>query len=98
MAGFFAAIEEDTRVKLVHIGLYAALMVYWQQHGRGRVIFPPPRQIMDMAKVSARSTYQRYLRELHAYGYIRYLASYYPPRRSAILLPDVSSFGENPAL
>jgi len=91
MAGFFAAIEEDMRVRLVHIGLYAALMVYWQQHGRGRVIFPPPRRIMDMAKVSGRTTYQRYLRELHAYGYIRYVASYYPRRRSAIFLLEIPS-------
>ena len=98
MAGFFAAIEEDTRVKLVHIGLYAALMVYWQQHGRGRVIFPPPRRIMDMAKVSGRTTYQRYLRELHAYGYIRYVSSYYPRRRSAILLLILPSAGGNTAL
>lgn len=89
LAGFFAAIEEDYRIKLAHIGLYAALVEYWQGHGRINPLAPPPARIMEMAKVSAKSTYLRYLRELHAYGYIRYVPSFYPRRHSVIRLLEV---------
>lgn len=89
LAGFFAAIEEDCRIKLAHIGLYAALVSYWQGHGCHNPLTPPPARIMEIAKVSAKSTYLRYLRELHAYGYIRYIPSFYPGKHSLIRLMEL---------
>jgi hypothetical protein len=86
IAGFFEAIECDARICSTHIGIYAALVQYWQANG-----FPNPMQayaheIMPLAKISASTTYHRCIRDLHDFGYIFYEPSFKPNQRSKIKL------------
>jgi hypothetical protein len=32
LSDFFVAIENDPRISITHIGIYAALLQYWQKH------------------------------------------------------------------
>jgi len=89
LVDFFVAIKEDQRIRIGHIGLYATLVQYWIGHGRLNPICAPPMQIMEIAKVSAKSTYLRYLRELHDYGYIKYQPSFNPKKHSRIRLLEL---------
>jgi len=86
IAGFFKAIERDARICVTHIGVYAALVQYWQTNG-----FPCPmrayaHEIMPLAKISASTTYHRCIRDLHDFGYILYKPSYKRNERSRIYL------------
>jgi hypothetical protein len=32
LSDFFSAIENDYRISITHIGIYAALLQYWKEH------------------------------------------------------------------
>jgi hypothetical protein len=76
LSKFFAAIENDSRISITHIGIYAALLQYWQMQGFQFPIHAHSREIMQLAKISARSTYRKIMKDLNDYGYIKYKASF----------------------
>lgn len=82
VADFLEAIETDPRIGISHIGLYAVLVTF-QKSG---VIEAFAKQVMIVAKITARSTYYKLIRELDEYGYLSYMPSYDPriPSRIAI--------------
>jgi hypothetical protein len=92
IAGFFDGIRNDPRIAITHIGLYAALVQYWQDHD-----FITPMQayscdIIRVAKISA-NTYHKCVRDLHDFGYIYYEPSFKrnsPSKLSLLFLPDQS--------
>jgi hypothetical protein len=76
LAVFFKSIANDPRIGITHIGIYAALLQYWQINN-----YPIPLQvfshdIMPIAKVSASKTYHKCIRDLSDYGYLEYVPSY----------------------
>jgi hypothetical protein len=73
---FFTAIKDDPRINITHIGLYAALLQYWKKHNYVNPVQGYSYEIMELAKISARSTYQKIIKDLSVYGYIKYEASY----------------------
>lgn len=86
IAGFFEAIRKDGRIGSTHIGIYTALVQYWQSHGFESPLRAYSHEIMPLAKISASTTYHRYIRDLHAYGYIRYEPSFKRNERSKVYL------------
>ncbi len=76
LSEFFAAIENDPRISITHIGIYAALLQYWKEHNYSNPVQAYSREIMQLAKISARGTYQKVINDLSDYGYIKYEASY----------------------
>lgn len=85
LKGFFEAIQNDGRIGITHIGLYATLLQYWQENGFPKSITVFSYQIMDLAKISA-TTYHRCIRELSEYGYIRYEPSFKKNKGSRIFM------------
>lgn len=82
---FFRAIENDGRISITHIGIYAALLQYWQGTGYSHPLVVFSHQIMEIAKIST-TTYHRCIRQLHEYGYIRYEPSFKRNKASEIYL------------
>ena len=76
IADFFHAIHNDGRIGPVHIGLYAALLQYWQTSGFKNPISAYSYQIMAVARISAGNTYYKLMKDLHDFGYIRYEPSF----------------------
>lgn len=76
LSEFFAAIEDDPRISITHIGIYAALLQYWKNHNYSNPVQAYSHEIMKLAKISARATYQKIIKDLSEYGYIKYEASY----------------------
>ena len=84
---FFRAIREDNRIGTSHISLYVALVELW-----GRKNFEEPlsitrQQVMETSKISGLATYHKCIRDLSAYGYLRYEPSYNPSIQSKVLFP-----------
>ena len=86
LSDFFAAIEKDPRISVTHIGIYAALLQYWRMHGCANPVQAFSHQIMRIAKVSAPATYHKCVRDLDAFGYIRYEPSFKRNQGSRIFL------------
>jgi hypothetical protein len=83
---FFTAIKKDARISTTHIGIYAALLQYWIENDGANPLFAYSYEIMILAKVSAQATYHRSIKDLHAYGYIRYEPSFKRNKPSCIYL------------
>ncbi len=76
LSDFFTAIENDPRISITHIGIYAALLQYWKDHHYDNPVRAYSHDIMRIAKISASTTYHRSIKELSEYGYIKYEPSY----------------------
>ncbi|WP_018615684.1 hypothetical protein [Segetibacter koreensis] len=76
LSEFFAAIDDDPRISITHIGIYAALLQYWKDHDYNSPFSAYSYQIMKLAKISARATYHKIIKDLSEYGYIRYEPSF----------------------
>lgn len=86
LSDFFFAIENDCRVTITHIGVYAALLQFRLDKGWGikKPIEAFSYEIMQLAKISNANTYHKYIRELSEFGYIKYEPSYKNKERSRI--------------
>jgi hypothetical protein len=85
LSKFFSAIEKDARIGASHISLYCALLqLGLKQHAEPVFIMAP--EIMKVAKIAGIATYHKCIKELHEYGYIRYMPSYNHRKKSKVYL------------
>ncbi len=84
LSHFFSAIENDFRISITHIGIYAALLQFRTNKGFINPIEAFSYEIMPIAKISASYTYHKCVRELSEYGYIRYEPSFKKTQGSKI--------------
>lgn len=89
LSHFFNKIQADLRISVTHIGIYAALIRYWQKSGTENSFSAFARDIMQIAKISSSSTYHKCIRELCDYGYIAYKPSFNKTKASEISLPTL---------
>ena len=75
LAGFFAMVADDARIKPVHISLYLVMLNEWQLKAFANPVEIRRDDMMQAARIKSRHTYNTTLNELQAYGYIRYLPS-----------------------
>jgi hypothetical protein len=77
-------IRGDERLLATHVNLFTALFVHWQ---RNRFINPfrvTRIELMAFSKIASIATYHKCIRELDAFGYIRYQSSYHPALGSLV--------------
>lgn len=86
MEEFLKVVQWDPRIGISHIGLYAVLFTIKRSDGSIELF---ARQVIPLAKIAARSTYYRLMRELEDYGYLMYEPSSDPRRPSRIELSAV---------
>lgn len=84
LSDFFNAIAGDPRISITHIGIYAALLQYWSEHHFENPVQVFSYEIMQIAKISASTTYHKSIRDLNSYGYIRYEPSFKRNRGSKV--------------
>lgn len=85
---FYSAIENDARINTTHISLYMALIQQWNISGGKKQIKVKRTDIMKLAKISARYTYNKCINDLKEFGYINY-----SPSSNRHSLSDVSLIG-----
>jgi hypothetical protein len=69
---FYSAISDDARISTTHISIYMAFLQQWNMSGGKSPIEVSRETIMKSAKINARYTYYRRVKELQDYGYISY--------------------------
>jgi hypothetical protein len=76
LSTFIQSVKDDPRINPVHISLYVSLVSHWYANGQENPLSVFSREIMPVCKISGSATYHRSIRELHEYGYIKYVPSY----------------------
>lgn len=78
----------DPRISPAHISLFLAILYHFQLQGSAAVEISK-KEITQMAKISE-TTYHRCIHQLHAYGYIRYMPSFDPKKKSVVFLSSAA--------
>ncbi len=86
LSDFFSAIENDPRISITHIGIYAALLQYWSEHHYKNPVQVFSYEIILIAKLSSAITYHKCVKELSEYEYIKYEPSFNRKKGSRIYL------------
>jgi hypothetical protein len=85
---FFTKVSSDARISIGHLGLYCALFQLWHDQGAEDEIQIYAREVMEKAKISSTATYRKLISELHDFGYLVYLPSFYKRVKSRIILAN----------
>lgn len=83
---FYSSILGDNRINARHISLYMALFECWNKNNFQNPVGITRHIIMPFAKISGIATYHKCMKELHEYGYIKYIPSYNPAMCSEVFL------------
>lgn len=83
---FMSVIPNDARIGTTHMALYVALYDLWLENNQVDCVDLTVSQVMKRAKILARSTFVRAMRDLHEWGYLVYLPSYDNRVKSKVLL------------
>ncbi len=86
LSEFFTAIENDPRISITHIGIYAALLQYWKKHNYINPVHAYSWEIMQLAKITGRATYHKIIKDLNEFGYIKYEPSFKRGQRSKMYI------------
>ncbi|WP_143014194.1 hypothetical protein [Mucilaginibacter pineti] len=86
LAVFFNKASKDARIGIAHIGLFVTLLQLLSEQDSEGPLVTYSGTVMQVAKISSSATYHKLMRELDAYGYIKYNPSYYKGRGSCIYL------------
>lgn len=107
---FFARVEQDERLNPSHVSLYVSVFHYWNRNHFQNPVSVSRSQLMRISKIGSLATYHKCIRELHHFGYLRYVPSYNPFRGSWVYLaewgdesateqkPDISETGDEQAV
>ncbi len=88
LSDFFSAISKDARISTTHIGIYASLLEYRRECNFVNPVTAFSHQIMKIAKISSSNTYNKCVRDLSDYGYIKYIPSFKNNIGSKIFFPE----------
>lgn len=80
-------ISTDKRLNATHVGLFSGLFVHWQRNGFKSPFAVTRRTLMAYSRIASIATYHKCIKELDAFGYIRYQPSYHPKQGSQIYWP-----------
>jgi hypothetical protein len=83
----------DSRMLATHVSLFTALFVCWQRSDFKSPFSVNRKELMKLSKIASLATYHKCIRELDAYGYIRYQPSYHPKNGSQIYWPQETNDG-----
>ena len=83
---FFSRILVDQRVRIWHVGTYLVLVLLWDKNRQSSPFQVTRGKVMQMSRTRSSATYHKYLKELEAFGYIKYLPSYHPKEGSKVWL------------
>ena len=75
---FFEHAAIDQRIGTAHISVYMALLQLFVKARCAGTLSVNRKEVMDLARIQGRGTYQKCMKELEQYGYIVYSPSFNP--------------------
>jgi hypothetical protein len=91
LRSFLKDIEEDARISSAHISVYIALWKKLVDNNYEQPLSFFRAELIPVCKISGLNTYHKIIRQLHEYGYIKYIPSYNHFLGSLVYFTDVES-------
>jgi hypothetical protein len=89
LRNFFEKTSRDARLSTLHVALYHTLLIYWMTN-KGKAEFKINDVLLRKAgKIPSMLLYQRCLKELEEWGYLRYFPSQQPEMESIVSLTGI---------
>ncbi len=87
---FMHTLASDIRLKPTHISLCLALSHAWVRSDFQNFFQISRRKVMAASRIQSRATYHKVMRDLQAFGYLKYAPSYHPVKGSSVrlVIPD----------
>lgn len=82
----YLKLSEDKRISAIHISLYMALFMIWNDCGFETELSINRNDVMKLSKIGSANTYTASLKELHELGYINYNPSFNPLKGSKVTI------------
>ncbi len=92
--GWMDKLTIDERLTPHHVSLYITLFQFWNLNHFRNPISISREELMYISKIGSVNTYAKCLKELHAWGYIRYEPSFNPQRGSKVHLFRFDTAGD----
>jgi hypothetical protein len=73
---FLESAEDDARISCAHISLYVALWKKFVDNNYEQPISFFRNELVCTCKIAGTNLYHRAIRQLHEYGYLKYIPSY----------------------
>jgi hypothetical protein len=73
LSEFLFAVGKDPRIGPVHIALFTVLFNKWVNENYPEAIRIFSYEIMPLAKIASSGTFHKAIKELHSYGYLKYV-------------------------
>ena len=73
--GFFLRLNRDQRLTAHHISLYMAIFHFWNAALFQDSINASRDHLMKLSRIGGRNTYAKCMKDLHRWGYIRYIST-----------------------
>lgn len=94
---FINQIISDSRLRPTHIALTLALCQAWITSRCQHDYYVSRRKLMGASRIHSKATYHKILRELQAFGYVKYHPSYHPLNGSCVTLKIETNTKSNDA-
>ena len=91
LSGFFQRVATDDRLNPTHVSLYMAIFQFWNAEHFQNPVSISRQELMRISKISAKATYHKCIKDLHNFGYIKYIPSFNPFKGSLVYLFDLQS-------
>ena len=85
---FINRIVSDNRLRPIHISLAVALCQRWISNQLQQPYRVSRRVLMSASRIRSKATYHKALKELQAFGYLKYSPSYHPRKASEVEILD----------
>ena len=83
---FIDAISGDKRLKPFHLSLCMAFCKAWIKSGFHESFQISRRELMQSSRILSTATYHKVVKDLQAFGYLKYKPSYHPIHGSTVSL------------
>ena len=91
---FMHELASDIRLKPTHISLCLALCHAWVRSNFQNIFQVSRSKLMAASRIQSRATYHKVMKDLQAFGYLKYTPSYHPVKGSSVGLV-IRAFGNN---
>jgi hypothetical protein len=83
---FIHKLASDIRLKPAHISLCLALCQAWVGSDFQNIFQVSRSKLMAASRIQSRATYHKVMKDLQAFGYLKYVPSYHPVKGSSVSL------------
>ncbi len=83
---FMHELASDLRLKPTHISLCLALCHAWVRSNFQNYFQVSRSKLMAASRIQSRATYHKVMKDLQAFGYLKYTPSYHPAKGSSVCL------------